>query len=147
VVGLLTYPSSNSLCIDRNQTNIVEQLRTNGVSRIVILENKTAYYWNVVAFDSEDEAAPSPTFPFFTKGDVILNHSPFATSLGAPTTYSVLSAVALTLDWRGSDVNTDDTLTCDVYFDNANPPVLSEIKLQLPCLMLVQFRQLLTIGE
>jgi len=72
---------------------------------------------------------PSPTFPFFTEGNVISNHSLFATSLSAPTTYNVLSAVAVTLDWKESDVDIDNTLTYDVYFGNANPPVLSEIEI------------------
>jgi len=157
-VGLLTFPSSDLLCtdntinfqwaaasdtdgdtinyrltiaLDRSQTNIVEQLTTTATSRTVTLQSGTAYYWNVVAFDSEDEAAASPTFAFYTEGVGVSNHSPFTATLNAPINNSVLNAGTVTLDWTGSDVDTDDTLTYDVYFGNANPPAVLQTNVSI----------------
>ncbi|AUC82659.1 hypothetical protein [Lacinutrix sp. Bg11-31] len=148
-VGALTYPSSDLLCIDstieftwsaatdvdgdtinyrltialdRNQTNIVEQITTTATSRTVTLQNGTAYYWNVVAFDSEDEATASQTFAFYTEGDGVSNHAPFAASLNAPALDAVFSAGTTTLDWSGSDVDASDTLTYDLYFGDTTDP-------------------------
>ncbi|WP_052158321.1 hypothetical protein [Lacinutrix jangbogonensis] len=152
-VGTLTYPSSDLLCIDstieftwsaatdvdgdaisyrltialeRNQTTIVEQLTTTATSRTVTLQNGTAYYWNVVAFDSEDEATASQTFAFYTEGDGVSNHAPFAASLNAPALEALLNAGTTSLDWSGSDVDTSDTLTYDLYFGVTTDPALEQ---------------------
>lgn len=116
-----------TIALDRNQTNIVEQLTVNTTNATVTLQKGVAYYWNVVAFDSEDEAAVSSTFAFFTEGDGVSNHSPFTASLNTPAIDSVLNAGTVALDWTGSDVDTDDTLTYDVYFGGVNPPVLLQM--------------------
>lgn len=154
-VGSLTYPSSDLLCIDstinfqwsaatdtdgdaisyrltiaternQNQASIVEQVTTAATNRTVVLQNGTAYYWNVVAFDSEDEAEASQTFAFYTEGDGVSNHAPFAASLNAPALEAVLNAGVLTLDWTGSDVDTVDTLTYDLYFGETITPALTQ---------------------
>lgn len=149
-VGTLSYPSSDLLCIDNNinfqwsaatdvdgdaisyrltvaldrsQTNIVEQHTTTATNRTLTLLNGTAYYWNVVAFDSEDDAVASPTFAFYTEGIGVSNHAPFTASLNTPVLNTFLNAGTTILDWTGSDVDTGDTLTYDVFFGNTtNPP-------------------------
>lgn len=150
-VGQLTYPSSDLLCIDntinflwsnstdadgdsityrltisldRNLTNIVEQLTTTASNRTVVLQTGTAYYWNVVALDGEDESEPSLTYAFYTEGDGISNYAPFAATINAPASEAIVNAGTTTLDWTGSDVDTNDTLTYDVYFGDTATPVL-----------------------
>lgn len=152
-VGQLTFPSSDLLCIDntiefqwsaatdvdgdaisyrltiatnRNLTDIVEQLTTASTSRTVNLQNGTAYYWNVVAFDSEDEAEASPTFAFYTEGTGVSNYAPFTAILNAPAIDAVVNVGTITLDWTGSDVDTGDTLTYDLYFGDVSDPALSQ---------------------
>ncbi|AUC75104.1 hypothetical protein [Olleya sp. Bg11-27] len=150
-VSNLVYPSSNLLCIDttilfdwsaandvdndvvnyrltvardRNQTDIVEQITTTSTTRSITLDPATAYYWNVVAFDGEDEAEASPTLAFYTEGAGVVNYAPFAASINAPALDVFLDSGLTTLDWTGSDVDTNDTLTYDLFFGETADPVL-----------------------
>lgn len=154
-VEVLTYPSSDLLCIEsdinfqwaaatdidgdaisykltiatnrnHNQASIVEQITTTATNITVALDNGTAYYWNVVAFDNEDEATASETYAFYTEGEGISNHTPFAASLNAPVLGASVSAGITTLDWSGSDVDTDDSLTYELYFGDTTDPVLTQ---------------------
>ncbi|QCE40805.1 fibronectin type III domain-containing protein [Psychroserpens sp. NJDZ02] len=150
-VSNLVYPSSDLLCIDttilfewsaatdvdndvinyrltvatdRNLTNIVEQIPTTSTTRLITLEPATAYYWNVVAFDGEDEAEASPTLAFYTEGTGVSNYAPFAASINAPGLDAFLDAGTTVLDWTGSDVDASDALTYDLFFGETADPVL-----------------------
>lgn len=152
-VSTLIYPTSDQLCIDNTitfewnastdpdgdavtytlyiatdsgMTNIVEQLNATSNSRTVTLQTGTAYYWNVVAKDGEDEASPSQVYAFYTEGSGISNYAPFAATLNAPASEAMVNAGTTTLDWTGSDVDTDDTLSYDVYFGDTATPALSQ---------------------
>ncbi len=152
-VATLIYPTSDLLCIDsnvnfqwsaasdvdgdtinyrltiatdRNQTNIVEQVTTTATNRTVSLQNGVAYYWNVVAFDDEDEAAATQTYAFYTEGDGVSNYAPFTATLNAPEFDAFVTAGTTTLDWTGGDVDTNDTLTYDLYFGTTTDPALSQ---------------------
>ena len=151
-VSQLIYPTSNLLCIDsnvtfewapstdaegntisyilkvaldNNMTNVVEQVTTTNTTRTLTLQPGTAYYWNVTAKDSEDSAAPSTTYAFYTEGQGVSNYAPFLASLVAPTEDDIVSAGTATLSWSGADVDASDTLTYDVYFSETNPPTTS----------------------
>ena len=155
-VGVLTYPSSDLLCIEsdinfqwapatdvdgdaisykltiatsrnHNQASIVEQITTTATNRTVVLENGTAYYWNVVAFDSEDEASASQTYAFYTEGDGVSNHTPFAAAVNTPVIDASVAAGLTTLDWTGSDVDTVDTLSYELYFGETTNPALMQL--------------------
>lgn len=42
----------------------------------------------------------------------------------SPALNSVQTGTSVNLQWTGSDVDTSDTLTYDVYFGTANPPTV-----------------------
>lgn len=150
-VGQLNYPTADLLCIDnpvdfewsastdvdgdnvsytltialdRDLNAIVEQLNVQTNSRTVTLQPGTAYYWNVIAKDNEDEASPSVTYAFYTEGEGESNYSPFTAALNAPALDASVAAGMTTLDWTGSDVDSGDTLTYDVYFGTTEDPAL-----------------------
>ncbi|MBL7560591.1 hypothetical protein JAO71_12355 [Olleya sp. YSTF-M6] len=150
-VSNLIYPSSDLLCIDtniefewaaatdadndnleytirvatdRDQTNIVAQQTTSNTSVLITLNPGIAYYWNVVASDGEDEAEASPTLAFYTEGEGVSNYVPFAASIIAPEMDAFLDSGSVSLQWSGSDVDVDDTLTYDVFFGTTDTPDL-----------------------
>lgn len=151
----LVYPSANLLCIDntitfewtaatdpesnpvsydliiaRNSnltTEIVEQVTVSGTMRTITLEREVAYYWRVTPKDNQGAlGTPSPTYAFYTQGTGVSNYAPFAAVLNAPAIGVAVNAGTTTLDWTGSDVDTGDTLTYDLYFGDASDPTLSQ---------------------
>ncbi|KAF2515850.1 fibronectin type III domain-containing protein, partial [Flavobacterium zhairuonense] len=87
------------------------------------LSKNTAYYWRIKATDAKGLAsAYSSTFKFYTAGDAVVNHLPFAPELVAPVLNTALNSGTVSLKWTASDVDTADILTYDVYFGTANPP-------------------------
>jgi len=148
-VSQLIYPTSDLLCIDstvnfewaaatdpdgdtvsyelrvaldNNMTNLVEQVTTTATTRILTLQSGTAYYWTVTAKDAEDSASPSQVFAFYTEGQGVSNYAPFLADLVNPEQDDAVVAGTTTLSWSGADVDTNDTLTYDVYFGTSNPP-------------------------
>ncbi|WPO80274.1 hypothetical protein [Flavobacterium sp. KACC 22761] len=88
-----------------------------------VLSKNTAYYWRIKAIDAKGLASAfSATFKFYTSGDAVVNHLPFAPELVQPILNAALSTTTATLKWTTSDVDTADVLTYDVYFGTANPP-------------------------
>jgi hypothetical protein len=80
------------------------------------LDKGKAYYWRVKATDSNNAASTySSTFSFYTEGVTLTNHLPFIPQLVAPQSNSTIAGLTTTLSWTGSDVDTDDVLTYDVY--------------------------------
>ena len=147
-VPVLTLPVDNKLCVDNtvnfewnkstdngtitykieiaadNQFNdIVETIETASNSQNIELEKNTAYYWRIKATDAEGLASEySSVYKFYTAGDAVVNHLPFAPELVAPTINSTVSAATVSLQWNATDVDENDELTYDVYFGTANPP-------------------------
>jgi hypothetical protein len=151
-VPTLTYPTNNLLCID-NVLNfqwnastdaeggvityqievskntqfspLAHNVTSTTASKSITLEKGIAYYWRVKATDSKSAASNySTTFSFYTEGVGVTNHLPFSPVLVSPTLNSVQSAATINLQWTASDVDTSDTLTYDVYFGTANPPMI-----------------------
>lgn len=149
----LTNPTNNLLCID-NQLNfqwnastdsdgdaityqiqiatdntfatIVQTQTTTATSKTITLDKGIAYYWRVKATDSKNASSSySGIFNFYTEGNGVTNHVPFAPELISPALNSVVLGAPTTtnLQWNGSDADTSDTLTYDVYFDTVNPPI------------------------
>ncbi|WP_035646304.1 hypothetical protein [Flavobacterium sp. ASV13] len=88
-----------------------------------VLSKNTAYYWRIKATDGKGLASTySSVFKFYTAGDAVVNHLPFAPELVAPVLNSALNAGTVSLKWNASDVDTADALTYDVYFGTVNPP-------------------------
>ncbi|WP_426483300.1 hypothetical protein [Flavobacterium sp. 2] len=149
-VPVLTSPVDNKLCLentvsfswnnstDENKDAITYQIQVakdNAFTQIVktfdgadntasiALDKNTAFYWRIKAIDSKGlTSAYSSVFKFYTAGDAVVNHLPFAPELVAPVLNSALNAGTVSLKWNASDVDTADALTYDVYFGTANPP-------------------------
>lgn len=151
----LTYPTQNLLCIDnsipfdwsdatdpnndnisykieiatnRELTNIIKT-QTAVVSNITIaLDKGLAHYWRVTAVDNKGkEGDPSEVFAFYTKGEGETNTAPFTAELVKPEDEGIISGTTVTLEWKGADSNTGDTLTYDVYFgEDADPTTIKE---------------------
>ena len=140
----LVYPTQNLLCIDnsipfdwsdatdsnndkisykveiaknRELTNIVKTQTVNTSQATITLEKGVAYYWRVSAVDNKGkEGEPSSIFAFYTKGVGESNIAPFTAEIVKPTDESTVESTTVTLEWKGADSNTGDTLTYDVYF-------------------------------
>jgi hypothetical protein len=108
---------------DQSFTQIVKTLDGAAVTQLVGLDKNTAYYWRVKATDSKGLSSDySTVYKFYTQGDAVVNHLPFAPDLVSPVLNSVLTATTATLSWSATDVDTTDKLTYDVYFGTSNPP-------------------------
>jgi hypothetical protein len=149
-IPTLVAPTNNKLCVDNSVgfqwnvatdgnndavvyqmqvakdqafTQIVKTLDGVAVTQLVGLDKNTAYYWRVKATDSKGLSSDySTVYKFYTQGDAVVNHLPFAPDLVLPALNSVLTATAVTLSWTATDVDTTDKLTYDVYFGTSNPP-------------------------
>jgi len=149
-VPVLTAPADNKLCLenvvsfqwnvstdaekdaityqfeiakDNAFTQLISTLESTSNLSNVLLEKNTAYYWRVKAKDSKGlTSAYTTTFKFYTAGTAVVNHLPFAPTLVQPAINSNILTTTATLQWLGSDVDTADKLTYDVFFDTANPP-------------------------
>ncbi|WP_428743418.1 hypothetical protein [Tenacibaculum sp.] len=151
----LVYPTQNLLCIengipfdwsdatDPNRDNIsykieiaknreltnIAKTQTVSTSQVTItLEKGVAYYWRITAIDSKGkQGEPSSVFAFYTKGEGESNIAPFTAELVKPADESAVDGLTVTLEWKGADSNTGDTLTYDVYFgEDATPTILKE---------------------
>jgi hypothetical protein len=146
----LTEPTNNLLCIDNNVSfkwtastdpegdvitykielsknsqfsPITNTITNSSTATAFTLEKGVAYYWRVKATDSKNASSSySSTFQFYTEGEGTINHLPFAPELIKPALNLVIQETETVLEWNATDVDTDDTLTYDVYFDTINPP-------------------------
>lgn len=149
-VPTLKLPVDNKLCLsntvnfewnqstDTNKDNITYQIQiatdnqftqikktAQGVAtfQAIELEKNTAYYWRIKATDAKGLSSDfSPIYKFYTAGDAVVNHLPFAPELVEPILNTVLITTTASLKWNASDVDGTDVLTYDVYFGTANPP-------------------------
>jgi len=150
----LVYPTNNLLCIEnpvtcqwnaatdpegdaityqievaQNSTFTVDKQTFNGTSltQSVPLQEDKAYYWRVKATDAKNASSSySQTYQFYTYGEGVTNHLPFAPELVKPALNSVVQTTSTTLEWTASDVDTNDTLTYDVFFGTTNPPTTQQ---------------------
>jgi len=146
----LKYPSNNLLCIDNvidfdwnasidpdgdvvtyqvqvatdaQFTQLAHSINSNSTLTTISLEKGIAYYWRVKAIDSKNLVSDySVANQFYTEGEGVSNHLPFSPELINPTLNSVVTEASTNLQWTASDVDTQDSLTFDVYFSTNNPP-------------------------
>ncbi|MFK7811331.1 MAG: hypothetical protein AB8B59_02485 [Maribacter sp.] len=96
----------------------------NEIEIAATLEKGKAHYWHVKAIDANGaESAFSPTFSFYTEGDVLSNHLPFAPQLIKPLINGTVEEDTVKLQWSAGDTD-GDPLTYDVYFGTNNPPTV-----------------------
>jgi len=92
-------------------------------SKSVSLDKGIAYYWKVKAKDDKNaESDFSSTYQFYTEGEGVSNHLPFAPVIVSPSLDATISSGNTTLEWTANDVD-NDPLVFDVYLDNnsSNP--------------------------
>jgi hypothetical protein len=154
-VTSLTYPSNNLLCIsnninfswsaatdpendkieyniiiakDRALTNVLENRTISNRQVTIELEKQTAYYWKVEALDvNNNQGTSSEIFAFYTQGDGFSNYVPFTSALLTPENEGSITSSSANLTWDAADVNTNDTLTYEVFFgENENPTLIDD---------------------
>lgn len=111
-------------------TSFSENLQTKsitGTSTNFNLLKGLAYYWRVSAKDTKNKSSSySSTRKFYSEGEGVSNHLPYAATLISPALDSKLNTNATTLEWSSSDLD-NDPLTYDVYFGEvANPDLVLE---------------------
>jgi len=96
---------------------------TTSLSRQITLFKGKLYYWRVKATDNENASSPySGVNSFYTEGEGVVNHVPFAPVLSSPLLNSAETNSSVSLNWTASDADAADVLTYDVYFGTTNPP-------------------------
>lgn len=146
----LSYPTNNLVCIsnainfqwnaavDVQNDAITYQLQVatdnaftqnlnsstvTALSKQITLIKGKSYYWRVKATDSKNASSSySEVYNFYTEGEGVTNHVPFAPVLVVPTLNSVQTNTSLNLSWTAVDADVNDVLTYDVYFGTTNPP-------------------------
>ncbi len=83
-----------------------------------------AYYWRVNAKDTKNKSSEfSPVRKFYSEGEGVSNHIPYAATLIRPALNSNITDSSATLEWSSSDID-NDSLLYDVYAGVVNPPPL-----------------------
>jgi hypothetical protein len=108
-------------------TSFSENLQTKsitGTSTNFNLLKGLAYYWRVSAKDTKNKSSSySSTRKFYSEGEGVSNHLPYAATLISPALDSKLNTNATTLEWSSSDLD-NDPLTYDVYFGEVTDPAM-----------------------
>lgn len=164
---VLNYPTNNLVCIenainfqwtpssdaegnvpiydieiatDINFTQELNSVTTIANSKEIVLEKGKLYYWRMRAKDTKDATSEySEVFNFYTEGNGVLNHLPFAPVLISPEINTVESDDSTVLKWSAEDAD-EDNLLFDIYLGNddlsldiiANNITESEYHLDLP---------------
>jgi len=141
----LTAPANNTECLDGENvefswnasqntdsyTIIIKNLltaqsvsQTTTSTKVTIkLETGQPYSWYILSSsNSTTTTAQSGKWKFYLKGEQTLNYAPFPADLTAPKSESTVNAGSIKFEWSGSDVDTGDTLSYDIYVDTSNPP-------------------------
>ena len=142
----LTTPANGTECLDGEDVEfswnesentdsynlVVKNLLTNTESANINTTSTMAtiklqigqpYSWYVISSNSDSsETVASETWKFYLKGEQTSNYAPFPADLISPKSEATVSSGSITLEWSGSDANTSDNLTYDVYFGTSNPP-------------------------
>lgn len=146
----LSYPTNNLVCIsntinfewnaatDAQNDAITYQLQVatdnaftqnlnssnaTTLSKQLTLNKGKLYYWRVKATDSKNTSSSYSTiYNFYTEGEGVVNHVPFAPVLVAPVLNAVQTNASVNLSWTAVDADATDTLVYDVYFGTTSSP-------------------------
>ena len=141
----LKTPAQNSECLDGEDvefswnasqntdsyTIVIKNLLTSSqisqtttsTSVTIKLELGQPYSWFITSSSSTStQTASSPKWKFYLRGEPTSNYAPFPAELISPKSESNVDSGSIKFEWKGSDVDTDDSLTFDLYIDTENPP-------------------------
>jgi hypothetical protein len=141
----LKTPAQNSECLDGEDvefswnasqntdsyTIVIKNLLTSSqisqtttsTSVTIKLELGQPYSWFITSSSSTStQTASSPKWKFYLRGEPTSNYAPFPAELISPKSESSVDSGSIKFEWKGSDVDTDDSLTFDLYIDTENPP-------------------------
>lgn len=141
----LKTPAQNSECIDGENvefswnasentdsyTIVIKNLlttsqisqTTTSTSVTIKLELGQPYSWFITSTSSTStETASSTKWKFYLKGEPTSNYAPFPADLITPKSETSVSSGSINFEWKGSDVDENDSLTFDLYVDSNNPP-------------------------
>ena len=101
-----------------------EQSQTTTSTSVTInLTKGQPYSWYIVSkSNTSTETAQSAKWKFYLKAEPVANYSPFPADLVSPKSEATVSAGSIKFEWSGSDADSGDTLTFDIYIDSSNPP-------------------------
>ena len=86
-------------------------------------KTSTAYYWKVVARDNHGVIATSPIWKFTTAA-TFSNNPPNTPSNPSPADGAATIPVTTSLTWNGSDPDSGDTVSYNLYFGTSSSPPL-----------------------
>ncbi len=113
----LQVATDNAFTQNLNSSNVTT------LNKQLTLTKGKLYYWRVKATDSKNASSSyTATYSFYTEGEGIVNHLPFAPVLVAPTLNSTSTNASVNLSWTAVDADATDVLIYDVYFGTTNPP-------------------------
>ena len=141
----LNAPANNSECLDGENVefkwaasentdtyeiivkNLLTQSQqsqtTTSTSVTINLVKGQPYSWYIVSkSNTSTETAQSEKWKFYLKAEPVANYSPFPADLVTPKSEATVNAGSIKFEWSGSDADTGDTLTFDIYVDSSNPP-------------------------
>ena len=141
----LDAPANNSECLDgenvefkwtasentdtyeifiKNLLTQSEQSQTTTSTSVTInLTKGQPYSWYIVSkSNTSTESAQSAKWKFYLKSEPVANYSPFPADLVSPKSEATVNAGSIKFEWSGSDADSGDTLTFDIYVDSSNPP-------------------------
>tara|TARA_B100000902_G_scaffold10484_1_gene12817 strand:+ start:48 stop:746 length:699 start_codon:yes stop_codon:yes gene_type:complete len=141
----LNAPANNSECLDgenvefkwaasentdtyeifiKNLLTQSEQSQTTTSTSVTInLTKGQPYSWYIVSkSNTSTEIAQSAKWKFYLKSEPVANYSPFPADLVSPKSEATVNAGSIKFEWSGSDADSGDTLTFDIYVDSSNPP-------------------------
>lgn len=120
---IITYQLQ--IATDNSFTQNLNSSNATTLSKQLTLDKGKLYYWRVKATDSKNASSNySPTYSFYTEGEGIVNHLPFAPVIVAPIVNSIQTSGTINLSWTAVDADVTDVLTYDVYFGTMNPPTI-----------------------
>lgn len=144
-VAVLKTPAQNSECLDGENvefswnasqntdsyTIVVKNLlttaqisqTTTSTSVTIKLDVGQPYSWFITSSSSVSSQTASTTkWKFYLKGEPTSNYAPFPADLISPKSESNVNVGNVKFEWKGSDVDENDTLKFDLYVDTENPP-------------------------
>ncbi|MEX0273329.1 MAG: hypothetical protein AB3N16_03015 [Flavobacteriaceae bacterium] len=108
---------------DNSSFTAPEKYSSTTNSESLTVEKGKVYHWRVRGNDGKGEYSDYfNTFQFVTEGGAGGNHTPFAPSLVKPVVDTMVQGGSVLLGWSASDVDPEDELVFDIYFDTVNPP-------------------------